>query len=325
MNDTSMEKTFISLSPRRARERGILLKKPAVRNPSVKTTKSKHSYYRNKKSLINIYQKKNISFDHSKNNEYKILNYTSDNNSINQNQINDNLIKEKNVVINNLQNQIKKYVIKLKESMKQINIQKQIITSLKSQNKQLNDENHRKSNIIKQNEDINIKITKLKIDAEKSKEKKLKDNFDESRRNHHMLDNKMNNFKKELNEKDEEIKRYKTKNDYLTKLLNDNEEKLNLKNLQINKLNEDNFLIKNKLNELQNNFYALLQKTNNLNNINNFQYDNEMNNDFSNEKNKLLEIKIKNCYNEIKTKNMNINILNEKNQLLNSLMSQKNI
>ena len=38
--------------------------------------------------------------------------------------------------------------------------------------------------------------------------------------------NKMNNFKKELNEKDEEIKRYKTKNDYLTKLLNDNEEKL---------------------------------------------------------------------------------------------------
>ena len=35
-------------------------------------------------------------------------------------------------------------------------------------------------------------------------------------------------------------------------------------------------------------------------------------------------MKIKNCYNEIKTKNMNINILNEKNQLLNSLMSQKN-
>ena len=63
-----------------------------------------------------------------------------------------------------------------------------------------------------------------------------------------MIDNKMNNFKKELNEKDEEIKRYKTKNDYLTKILNDNEEKLNLKNSQINKLNEDNFLIKNKLN-----------------------------------------------------------------------------
>ena len=62
MYDTSIEKTKKSLSPNKI-ERELVIKRPKVRNPSVKTTKSKISYYRKKKSTINIYPKK-ISFDY---------------------------------------------------------------------------------------------------------------------------------------------------------------------------------------------------------------------------------------------------------------------
>ena len=172
---SSFERTNISLSPMKMREN--ILKKPKLRNPSVKTTKSKLSNYRKKKSIINIYPK-NISFDYSNNNEFKVLNYNKESNDM------DNiLIKEKNEVIHNLQNQINKYIIKLKESLKKINIQNNIINSLKSQNMQLNNDILRKKNIIKQNEDIDSKISKLRKDAEKSRDKILNENFNESKKN----------------------------------------------------------------------------------------------------------------------------------------------
>ena len=255
MYDTSIEKTKVSLSPYKTKERHLHLKKIKVRNPSVKTTKSKLSNYHKKKSIINIYPK-NISFDYSNNNEYKVLNYPTE--LTQANQISDNLIKEKNEIIHNLQNQINKYAIKLKESLKKINIQNQIINSLNMQNKQLNNENNRKNNIIRQNEDIDFKISKLRKDAEKSREKILNDDCNESKRNNYILNNKMNNYIKELKEKEDEIKKFKKKNENMMKLLKDNETKLNMKNTTINKLKEENLLFKNKFNELQLNYDNLL-------------------------------------------------------------------
>ena len=330
MYDTSLEKTNISLSPYKTKQRELHLQKIKVRNPSVKTTKSKHSNYPKKRSIINIYPK-NISFDYSNNNEYKVLNYPTDLSQ--SNQISDNLIKEKNEIIHNLQNQINKYAIKLKESLKKINIQNQIINSLNIQNKQLNNENARKNNIIRQNEDIDFKISKLRKDAEKSREKRLNDDYNESKRNNYILYNKINNYVKELKEKEDEIKKIKMKNEHMLKLLKDNESKLNMKNIQINKLKEENFLCKNKLNDLQINYSNLLLQMNNLNNYDFNQEQNIINyntNNFNNEDNnndeqyKIMEIKIKNSQDEIRTKDINLNILNEKNQLLNSMLSQKN-
>ena len=328
MYETSIEKTNISLSPYKTHERELHLKKIKVRNPSVKTTKSKLSNYHKKKSIINIYPK-NISFDYSNNNEYKVLNYQTD---LSQNQISDNLIKEKNEIIHNLQNQINKYALKLKESLKKINIQNQIINSLNTQNRQLNNENARKNNIIRQNEDIDFKISKLRKDVEKSREKILNDDFNESKRNNYILYNKINNYAKELKEKDDEIKRIKSRNDYLIKLLKDNESKLNIKNSQLNKLKEENILSKNKLSELQNNYNNLLLQTNNLNNfqlnqgqnIINYNNINDFNDESNDEKYKILEMKIKNSQDEIRTKNININLLNRKIEFLNSILSQKN-
>ena len=64
-----------------------------------------------------------------------------------------------------------------------------MINSLKSQNNQLNSENTRKNKIIKQNEDIDHKISKLRKDAEKSREKILNEDFNESKRNNYVLHN----------------------------------------------------------------------------------------------------------------------------------------
>ena len=325
MFDTSIEKTKTSLSPNKT-DGGLRIKRPKIRNPSVKTTKSKVSNYRKKRSIINIYPK-NISFDYSNNNEYNVLNYP------NQTNISDNLLKEKNLLIQNLQNQINKYLLKLKECTKKINIQNQTIISLKSQNKQLNNENTRKNKIIKQNEDIDYKISKLRKDAEKSREKILNEDYSESKRNNYILNNKIKNIKKELQEKEESVKNMKLKNDYLVKLIKDNEENLKNKISQINKLNEENISLKQKYNEIQNNFNNLLIQVNNYENFDNNpnqmkqEFNAEFNNIINNKKSedyKIMEMKIKSCQNEINSKNMNINILTEQNQFLNSLLSQKN-
>ena len=173
---------------------------PRTRNTSIKTTKSKISHYNNnntnrKSNIINIYPNNisNISFEYSNNNGYNLINYT--NNNL------DNIIKEKNSLINNLQNQISDYELKEKESNKKINLQEKIILSLKEQIKQLNNDIVRKKNIIEQNEDIEYKISKLKKDVEKSRDKKLSDEYNESKRHNYILNNKINEFKKEIKEK----------------------------------------------------------------------------------------------------------------------------
>ena len=183
---------------------------PRTRGTSIKTTKSKISHYNNntnrKSNIINIYPNNisNISFDYSSNNGYNLINYT--NNNL------DNIIKEKNNFINNLQNQIGDYALREKESNKKINLQEKIILSLKEQIKQLNNDIVRKRNIIEQNEDIEYKISKLKKDVEKSRDKKLNDEYNESKRHNYILNNKINEFKKEIKEKNEEINKLKMKN-----------------------------------------------------------------------------------------------------------------
>ena len=150
---------------------------PVTRNPSIRTTKSKISHYKNntnrKSNIINIYPNNisNISFDYSNNNGYSLINYT--NNNL------DSIIKEKNNLISNLQNQISEYAQREKESNKKINLKEKIILSLKEQIKQLNNDIVRKRNIIEQNEDIEYKISKLKKEVEKSKDKKLSDEYNE--------------------------------------------------------------------------------------------------------------------------------------------------
>ena len=318
MYDTSIEKTKKSISPNKF-ERELLMKRPKLRNPSVKTTKSKVSNYRKKKSTINIYPKQ-ISFDYSNNNEYTVLNYTNHTSKHNQSQASDNLIKEKNEVIQNLQSQINKYVAKLKESLKKINIQNRIINSLKSQNSQLNNENARKKNIIRQNEDIDLKINKLRKDAEKSREKILNDDFNESKRNNYILNNKINNLKKELKEKEEEINKLKSKNDYLIKFLKENESKLSQINSQNNILKQENILTKNQYNDLQIRYNNLFQQLNDFNTNEQKNIDTEINNNNYD----IGEMKTKSYENELRTKNLNLNILTEQNQFLNSMISQKN-
>ena len=249
-------KTF--LKPGGSFKNKILFPKSKTRNQSIKSKKSKTKYnnisYTQKKSnIINIYPNNisNISFDYSNNNEYNLLNYGTKNNKI------DNFIQEKNKLIKDLQNQNNNYVLMIKENNKKLNIQEQIITSLKQQIKQLNNDITRKNNIIEQNEDFDYKISKLKKDVEKSRDKKLSDDYLESKKYNNILVNKINNYKQEIKEKNDEINKLKTKNDYLLKLKKENELKLENKNIEINKLYEENILIKKNFEELEKNFTIL--------------------------------------------------------------------
>ncbi len=215
-----------------------------TRIPSAKTVKTKISEYTNARmkrrvNLLNLYPN-NMSIDYSrktKNSDYNFLNYTTKNTDDN------NIIKEKNIIINNLQNQINKYILKIKENNKKINLQEQMINSLKDQNKQLNNDLIRKKNIIEQNEEIDYKITKLKKDVEKSRDKKLNDEFNESKRHNFILNNKINSYKQVIKEKNDIINKLNIKNESLLKIIKDNEMILKNKNYEINKLNEENNII----------------------------------------------------------------------------------
>ena len=314
------------------------------RNPSIKTIKTKISEYtipHKKSNIINIYPNNisNISFDYSNNNEYNLLNYKNKNI--------DNIIKEKNALINNLQNQISTYILKSKESSKKINLQEQIISSLKEQIKQLNNDIVRKKNIIEQNEDFDYKISKLKKDVEKSRDKKLNDDFNESKRHNFILNNKINNLKQEIKDKNEIINKLKIKNENFFKKLKDNELLLKNKNSIIEQLNEENIMIKNRFEELEKSFEKLSQQINVLNipnkennilkkeninaNINKNIYENEnkktgmdMGMNIDTDELKIMEMKVKNCENELNEKNIMLNLINNKNNLLNNLLVQRN-
>ena len=325
--ENTLEKTKTSQSPYR---RKISINKPRTRNPSIKTTKSKISQYTHipkKSNIINIYPNNisNISFDYSKNNEYKVLNY--------KNQNLDNIIKEKNTLINSLQNQISNYILRAKESLKKTNIQEQIIISLKEQIKQLNSDLLRKKNMIEQNEDIDYKISKLKKDVEKSRDKKLNDDYNESKRHNFVLNNKINNLKNELKEKHNLINRLKLQNENLIKKLKDNEFVINKKNAEIQQLKEENILNKNRLEELEKSFEKLAQQIS----VKNIPQNNEMGNvkmDIQEkigeekavdiEEFKIMEMKMKSCIDELNEKNMNLKIISDKNNLLNNALMQKN-
>ena len=262
--------------------------RPRTRNPSIKTLKTKMTEYKNpqKSNIINIYPKNisNISFDYSNNNEYNLLNYG--NRNIN------NLIKEKNSLIKNLQNQINNYIVKSKEINKKLNIQEQIITTLKNQIQQLNNDIIRKKNIIEQNEDIDYKILKLKKDVEKSRDKKLNDDYNESKRHNFILNNKINNFKQEIKEKNEIIQKLQIKNNNFIKKLKENEIQLKNQISEINRLNEENNMIKNRFEELEKSFDKLSHQLNIVNfpkNENNINNNNIFNNNYNNNNDKMVK------------------------------------
>ena len=324
--ETSIES---KIQPQTPNHRRISIKSN-IRNPSIKTMKTKMSEYtipHKKSNIINIYPNNisNISFDYSNNNEYNLLNYKNKNI--------DNIIKEKNTLINSLQNQISNYILRAKESLKKTNIQEQIIISLKEQIKQLNSDLLRKNNMIEQNEGIDSKISKLKKDVEKSRDKKLNDDYNESKRHNFVLNNKINNLKNELKEKHNLINRLKLQNENLIKKLKDNEFIINKKNAEIQQLNEENILNKNRLEELEKSFEKLAQQIS----MQNIPQNNEMGNvkmdileKIGDEKAadieefKIMEMKMKSCMDELNEKNMNLKIISDKNNLLNNVLMQKN-
>ena len=135
------------------------------------------------------------------------------------------LLKEKNTIIQKLQNQIKKLIFKEEEIDKKIKMQKHIIESLKESNKNLQEELSKKNSIIQQNQNIEKKIFHLQ-----------KQYLEES--NNSYNDNN-NNFKyiqsikecmNKLNEKENEINTYKKRINILKINLQKKENELIRKN-----------------------------------------------------------------------------------------------
>ena len=143
------------------------------------------------------------------------------------------------------------------------------------------------------------------------------------------------------------MNKLKIKNENFFKKLKDNELLLKNKNSIIEQLNEENIMIKNRFEELEKSFDKLSEQINILNipnkennlikkeninsNINNnYKNENKKNAmdmgmvDRSTDELKIMEMKMKNCENELNEKNIMLNLINDKNNLLNNLLGQKN-
>ena len=236
--------------------------------------------------------------------------------SIDEDEENDNdykyniLLKEKNTIIQKLQNQINKLLFKEEEKEKKIIMQKHIIESLKESNKNLQEELNKKNIIIQQNQNIDKKIFHLQKEYLEESNNSIGNNF--------LYIQSLKEQMNKLLEKEEEINNYKKQINYL---------KLNLKQ-KVDELNHKNKLLikyishqRNKsvnLNKAQDNYEKISistgkraksmknYNTNIKNRNNNLKEDlrqvnirtkkNNINNENSNY-NKLLE-----NYNDIKTK-----------------------
>ena len=236
--------------------------------------------------------------------------------SIDEDEENDNdykyniLLKEKNTIIQKLQNQINKLLFKEEEKEKKIIMQKHIIESLKESNKNLQEELNKKNIIIQQNQNIDKKIFHLQKEYLEESNNSIGNNF--------LYIQSLKEQMNKLLEKEEEINNYKKQINYL---------KLNLKQ-KVDELNHKNKLLikyishqRNKsvnLNKVQDNYEKISistgkraksmknYNTNIKNRNNNLKEDlrqvnirtkkNNINNENSNY-NKLLE-----NYNDIKTK-----------------------
>ena len=152
---------------------------------------------------------KNISITYnsssSKTKNYNSINkITSSINNSEENDVNykyEILLKEKNTLIQKLQNHIKKLSNKEEEKDKKIKIQKHMIESLKDSNKNLQEELVKKNIIIQQNQNIEKKIFHLQKEYLEESNNSIGNNFIYIQ----SLKEQMN----KLNEKEEEIYNYK--------------------------------------------------------------------------------------------------------------------
>ena len=129
------------------------------------------------------------------------------------------LLKEKNTLIQKLQNHIKKLTNKEDEKNKKIKIQKHMIESLKESNKNLQEELVKKNLIIQQNQNIEKKIFHLQKEYLEESNNSFGNNF--------LYIQSLKEQMNKLNEKEEEINNYKRRINILKLKLKDKEIELN--------------------------------------------------------------------------------------------------
>ena len=151
------------------------------------------------KNMSNVYN--------SSLNNHKIKNYNLKiSNSLNTDEESDNnykfniLVKEKNTIIQKLQNQIKTLLYNGEEKDRKIKMQKHIIESLKEANKNLQEELNNKNIIIQQNQNIEKKIFNL--------QKEYLEESNNSGGNNFIYIQSIKEYMNKLNEKEEEINKY---------------------------------------------------------------------------------------------------------------------
>jgi hypothetical protein len=103
------------------------------------------------KNISNTYHSSSSNNNKNYNFNNKITSSIDNEEEDNDNYKYELLLKEKNTIIQKLQNQIKKLIFKEEEKDKKIKMQKHIIESLKESNKNLQEELSKKNIIIQQN------------------------------------------------------------------------------------------------------------------------------------------------------------------------------
>ena len=204
------------------------------------------------KNISNTYNSSSSKNNQNYNYNNKITSSIDNEEEENDNYKYDLLLKEKNTIIQKLQNQIKKLMFKEEEKDKKIKMQKHIIESLKESNKNLQEELSIKNNIIQQNQNIEKKIFHLQ-----------KEYLEESNNSYNNGNNNLLYFQSikeymnKLNEKENEINNYKKRINILKINLQKKENELIKKNkilIQYQR-NQSGSLLKNNYKNNNNIFY----------------------------------------------------------------------
>ena len=204
------------------------------------------------KNISNTYNSSSSKNNQNYNYNNKITSSIDNEEEENDNYKYDLLLKEKNTIIQKLQNQIKKLMFKEEEKDKKIKMQKHIIESLKESNKNLQEELSIKNNIIQQNQNIEKKIFHLQ-----------KEYLEESNNSYNNGNNNLlylqsiKEYMNKLNEKENEINNYKKRINILKINLQKKENELIKKNkilIQYQR-NQSGSLLKNNYKNNNNIFY----------------------------------------------------------------------
>jgi uncharacterized coiled-coil DUF342 family protein len=182
-----------------------LSRKRALTNNSYSSSKNRN--YTTKTTSLNTHNYYNIENISNKSDEFNFKF--------------NNLLKEKNIVIQKLQNQINKSMYKLKEKNQKLIVQQNIIDSLKEQINQLKEELSTKNLMLKQNRNIENKIFQL--------QKEYLDDHNNSGNSIIYLES-IKEYMNKLMSKEEEITGYKQKIKFLSMKLKEKENEIIKKN-----------------------------------------------------------------------------------------------